>query len=376
MNVFIDAHFLDKKKEGNRTFVLSLLSGFKKLGPDNRDIHFFLPVYRKTHWANRFGYSHFHWIDCSSWSLKRYLVDFPVLIRKYHIDLVQTIYHSPPFVRGGVKKVLVVHDLLPFSRPDLFRAGFKMRFKKMVKASEKTADKIVCGSRFTEEEIRKHLNIPRDRIEVISYGIDLEVNPTPPGVTETYSFLERIPNPFALFVGRLDKRKKISFLLDIIDILFDKWGLRLVVVGKRENISANLFLRLKGMEGQQKVIYTGEIPDNELGVLYRKADLLLYFPEAEGFGFPVIEAMKFGLPYLTVNRGALKEIALKEAFIDIGDRNQIIERIGDLMHNQSLRRDFIKRSTENLSRFSDVAMASRMLSLYRELTNRNTGNST
>ena len=367
MNILIDAHYLDKKKEGNRTFVLSLLKGLKKLKNETHNTEFYLPVYRKTYWERKLEYDNFHWIDCSSFSVKRYLVDFPRIIRKHNIDLIQTIYHFPPFVKKKVKKVLIIHDLLPFSRPELFGTGFKLRFKNILRASVKAADKIICGSDFTRKEINKHLSISKDKIELISYGIDMDTEAAHPQLGKKYSFLQNIKNPFALFVGRLDKRKKISFLLDIMDILFEKLSLKLVIVGKKENISTKLFARIKDMEIQQKVFYPGEIPDKELEFLYKKADLLLYFPETEGFGYPIIEAMKFGLPYLTVNIGALKEIAIAEAFIDINNREDIIKKIKDLIREETLRKDFINKSKKKLKKYSDVMMASKIMTVYKDL---------
>ena len=367
MNVFIDAHFLDKKKEGNRTFVLSLLSGIKKLVENNRDIAFYLPVFCREHWENTLGSDHFHWLNCSRGSVKRYLVDFPEIIKKYHIDLVQTTFHFPLWMNKNIKKVLILHDLLPFSRPELFAAGFRLRFKKMVRLSARAADWIVCGSRFTRLEILRHLPFVAAKTMIVPYGIDLEVNTALPALSEKYAYLGRIERPFVLFVGRLDQRKNISFLLDVQEKLFEKWGLQLVVAGKKENIGREQTFRLKKMVQKKKVVYTGEIPDDALEFLYRKANLLLYFPEAEGFGFPVIEAMKFGLPYLTVSCGALKDTAIPEAVVDINDQDEVIKKAGDLVKNQRIRRDFIKKSRENLKKFSHMAMASNMLTIYRDL---------
>jgi glycosyltransferase involved in cell wall biosynthesis len=371
MNILIDAHFLDQKKEGNRTFILSLLTGINKLQKDVRDVELFLPVYRKAFWQNTIRNDHFHWLNCSREASKRYLIEFPRMIRKHSIDLVQNIYHFPFFLDKKVKKVLVVHDLLPFSRPDLFGTGFGIRFRNLVRLSERKAHSIICGSRFTRNEILRYLHTAVDKIKVVYYGIDLELNKPVPSLSDRYSWLKRIEKPFALFVGRLDRRKRISFLLDMAEQLYERWGVRLVVVGKRESISQRQFKRLKEMENLKKVFYPGEIPDGDLEFLFRKADLLLYFSESEGFGFPIIEAMKFGLPYLTVNRGALKEIAVQEAFVDFGNMEALVRKAGDLIQNQSLRKDFIKKSKVNLNKFSHVAMAARILDIYRDLLENN-----
>lgn len=367
MNILIDAHYLDKKKEGNRTFVLSLLKGFKKMKKEIGDIKFYLPVYKKSYWEKRLRNDNFFWLNCSTLSLKRYLYDFPMIIRKYKIDLIQNTYFFPPFVSKNLKKVLIIHDVFPFSRPELFNIGFRLRFKVILKLSVRKASKIICGSNFTKNEIVKQLKVLEEKIETIYYGIDIETKTINDELDKEYLFMLNIENPFALFVGRLDKRKNLFFLLDIIDKLYDKLNLKLVIVGRKENVNKNVVNRIKDMSIQKKVYYTGQIPDKELDFLYKKADVLLYFPEIEGFGYPIIEAMKFDLPFLTVNRGAIKEIAIDGSFINLNNKEEAIKKISKLIVENNLREKFIKKSRKRVKAFSDVIMASKILNLYKDI---------
>jgi glycosyltransferase involved in cell wall biosynthesis len=62
-------------------------------------------------------------------------------------------------------------------------------------------------------------------------------------------------------------------------------------------------------EYSKNVIFTGNVPEEELRWLYENAQALLFVSEYEGLGLPVLEAARFGLPIACSNLAVFNEIS-------------------------------------------------------------------
>jgi glycosyltransferase involved in cell wall biosynthesis len=112
---------------------------------------------------------------------------------------------------------------------------------------------------------------------------------------------------YVLFVGTAEPRKGL-------DTLLDAWsgpalrGQSLVVVGPRGwgGVDVTQGARVRGIE--DRVIVTGRVDDLDLAALYSGASLVVMPSRAEGFGLPVLEAMTLGVPVVTSDDPALREV--------------------------------------------------------------------
>ena len=361
MRVFVDAHFLDKKMEGNRTFILSLITGLADACHRFPDPRFFFAVYNPEKWRRVFPCPAFRWEKCSRFSLKRYLWDFPRLIRTRSIELIQHIYHFPPFrLPVGIRKILVVHDVIPLSHSEHFSFFFRWRFRRLLMYSLKHADVVVCGSEFSRKELIERMGVDDRRIQAIPYGVIL------PAGDEAKAEPPLTDSRIALYVGRLDRRKNLDLVLNVMEQVNGRLRMPLVLVGKKENVNAGTMRRIQALSRKGFVEYRGEIPDDALSELYQQASILLYFPECEGFGYPVLEAMAHGLPFLTVDAGAVGELCMRENLVSLEDPESMVERIIRVVTDPELRGRMVAAGGKTARAHGVVEMARHFIQLYQE----------
>jgi glycosyltransferase involved in cell wall biosynthesis len=112
----------------------------------------------------------------------------------------------------------------------------------------------------------------------------------------------------------------------------------------------------------------GYIPDDALGALYRGAVAQLFVSRAEGFGYPVVEAMAAGAPVITSNRSSMAEIAGDAAIlVDPEDPRAIADAITALGQSESERRRLSARGAARAHRFSLERMAEETIDVYRDV---------
>jgi len=361
MNVLLDAHFLDKKKEGNRTFIRALIYGLDAAGSGVGDLRFFIAVYEPETWSRRFSSSRLNWVTCSRSAWRRYLLDFPRLVRKHDIHLIQHTYHFPLLrIPTTVSKILVVHDILPLTHPGQFSFLFRQRFRFLLQRSLKRADRVVCGSNFTRAALVRELKLSASRIRVIPYGVCAFPHARDPENAES----DR--DHTALYVGRLDRRKNLDKILDIIEAVNRLMPVKLILAGRKENVGRNTLTRINRLSGQGMVRCLGQVGDETLESLYRTAGVLLYFPVAEGFGYPVLEAMARGLPYLSVAAGAIPELASPENLVDPQDPDSVAKKIVRIFSDPDFRQHLIGEGLQQAQRYSVEVMGGNFISLYGE----------
>jgi glycosyltransferase involved in cell wall biosynthesis len=82
----------------------------------------------------------------------------------------------------------------------------------------------------------------------------------------------------------------------------------LVIVGRKGWLYDDLFARIKALQLEDDIIFTGFVPDEELPHIFDAAKVFAYLSLLEGFGRPPLEAMACGIPVVTSNTTAIPEV--------------------------------------------------------------------
>ena len=113
-----------------------------------------------------------------------------------------------------------------------------------------------------------------------------------------------IKNQFLLFVGSLEPRKNLKFLLTLMPELYQKHHLQLVIVGGKSWKSSDIKDIVESPSfPQESTIFCGYVSNEELARLYSSAALM------EGLGMPQLEALLCGCPVVTAHNTAMIEVA-------------------------------------------------------------------
>lgn len=163
-----------------------------------------------------------------------------------------------------------------------------------------------------------------------------------------------LPDEFILFVGTLEPRKNLVFLLEVVFQLKTQIpDIRLIVAGRFGWGADALFNCVKERQLTQNVIFLGSVPDNDLAQLYSAASIFVFPSLYEGFGLPVVEAMGAGTPVIASNTSSIPEASGDAAILLPPDNTDIwAEAIFTLLHDTELRSNLVKKGFQQVQKFN------------------------
>jgi glycosyltransferase involved in cell wall biosynthesis len=207
--------------------------------------------------------------------------------------------------RTGAQFVCLIHDLIPIEFPEYALPGQDDKHRRRIETAASLADAVIVNSTVTREAFQPYLESAgrAPPVLVAPFGIDL------PTVAMDASTL--VKPPYFVCIGTIEARKNHLLLLNLWRQLVDELGdaaPRLVLVGQRgwetEN-AVDMLERCPALRGV--VLEYGNLPDAELTRLVKGARALLLPSFAEGFGFPLVEALALQVPALCSDLAALRE---------------------------------------------------------------------
>lgn len=117
-----------------------------------------------------------------------------------------------------------------------------------------------------------------------------------------------------------------------------------------------------------RVVFTGFITEDELDALMAQARLMIYPSLYEGFGLPILEAMNVGLPVITSNITAMRDVASDAALlVDPYDVNAMVRAMDRLLVDETLRSELVQKGKERVKGFSWTHSASQYIELFESL---------
>lgn len=257
-----------------------------------------------------------------------------------------------PTVRGSHPALaFYVHDLHMLQR-DAARPWKRRWFALGLGAALRRARVVMCPSAATSAQVRERWALADDRCVVVPNAIDRV-------------FPDRVPEgprdaaPYFLFVGTLEPRKNLHRLLEAF-ARCRQAGIteRLILAGRPGAAAEALRRRMTAPDLAQAVELRTGVDDHELAALYAGATALLFPSLDEGFGLPVVEAMQLGLPVLTSDVGALREVAGDAALlVDPRDLGALASGIAKLANDRALRQAMITRGSERALAFTPARQA-------------------
>jgi len=224
------------------------------------------------------------------------------------------LYFEPNFILKPFDGpgVAVVHDLSIVHFPKCHPAGRVRYLERRLPATLERAAHIITPSALVRSELMQRFGVPGDRVTAIHLGADARFGElSRDKVRDTLTRHNLTAGRYILSVATAEPRKNLVRLMQAYEALPS--GLRkeypLVLVGP-EGWNDGDFAALKQkLERRGEVISLGYVPDRELPALYAGAGVFAYPSIYEGFGLPVLEAMRSGAAILTSRDTAMAEFA-------------------------------------------------------------------
>ena len=284
------------------------------------------------------------------------------------------VFHGPCFYLPQcrtARTVVTIHDLMVFKHPEFLFQDRAETIQNQIVSSVKSADAIIAVSEFTKREIMGLFGISPKRIRVIANGVSdrFHIGNMVVGPEEIKKKYE-VTKPYLLFVGNIEPKKNISFLIRAFMLLRErfKYPHQLVIVGKKAWGFPSIQNLVIDLGAEKKVLFLGLVPDNDLPALYRGAELFVFPSLFEGFGIPVIEAMACGTPVIASNNTSLAEVVDDAAILfNPTDIEDLVNKMHSVLDYEELRHGLVQRGLTRAKNFSWKESAKQTLKLYREL---------
>ncbi|ENO98575.1 mannosyltransferase [Thauera phenylacetica B4P] len=215
------------------------------------------------------------------------------------------------------------------------------------------SEKIICVSESTRADLLYYTGEKYEsRCVVIPNGVS----------TEYHRLASFTPTSQVLFVGARAGYKNFKALVLALSTLPD---LRLAVVGggaftskERGFLEAHL---------SNRYAHLGYLSNRELNVEYNRSFCLVYPSLYEGFGIPILEAMRAGCPVIAVRSSSIPEVAGDAAYLmERGDPCEIRAAL-DFLNSSPNRAEFIRKGLERSAQFSWDRTFDRTLAVYEQL---------
>jgi len=211
---------------------------------------------------------------------------------------------------GRRPMVVTIYDLTFQLFPAVHEPIKRYYFPAMIAAAVRKASRVIAISAATECDL--HRLLPASRGKTVVTLLAPRRLPEAGLCPAEEAFPER---GYVLCLGTLEPRKNLARLLEAWLGLAEgeRRGIKLVVVGVRGWMMDELLA--EHARAEDAVVFTGFVDDQVLSRLLGGALALAYPSLYEGFGLPVLEAMAQGVPVLTSDAGATREIARDGALL-------------------------------------------------------------
>lgn len=254
------------------------------------------------------------------------------------------VFHSSDWIQPPTKakKITTFHDVVPLKFPYWSTPKIVNVHKRRLNIVEEEIDKVIAVSEATKKDLVELTNIPKEKIVVIYEGVGEEFKKISQEKVEEFRKRYSLPDNFILAVGGIGERRNLKRIEEVTK------DYNLVITGK------TIPYLLK----------------EEMPLLYSAATLLLYPSLYEGFGLPILEAQKCGIPVITSNVSSMPEVAGEGAlYVDPLDENSIKNKLNILIKDLDLQKDLIKKGLRNVEKFSWEKCAKETTDVYMQLKN-------
>lgn len=296
-----------------------------------------------------------------------------------------TIYHQLfDFIPNPIKKVksikrcLTIHDIIQAIRPDLM-VGKDNSAAVAAKIKNIGPDETIFAvSQYTKDDLcnfNKQIN--PNNVHVVHSGIAKYFVPAESELIKKVIKKYQIPDNghFLLSSFTADPKKNVPFIIrNYLELIKSEKinDLYLVLTGGNKIFDNNLLNKEIEIiqQNSKKIILTGFVDDNEMAVL-KSSCMGFCFPSLyEGFGLPVLEAMRCGAPVITSNVTSLPEIAGEAALlVDPTNNEDFQNAILKLYKSSGLRKTLSEKGKERATQFTWEKCVKETVAVYKQLQN-------
>ena len=369
MHLGVNAVFLEPQMGGIETYVRRLVPALLDVAPDLRVSVFVNDLGRAA-------------LAGEVWATDVELVTHPLLgvrgtralseallldalARRRGCELLHSVAMTGP-LRPTVPSVVTVGDVTWLRVPGAVPRSTARLWKALAIPAARRARRVIAYSEVARKEVAEDFRIATDRIDVVPLGPgrDPVADPTPEA--ELRRRLGLGEGPIVLAVSALLAHKNLPPLVRALARVRESVpDAVLVVPANPTPLREELTALAHSLGIGPAVVFPGWLSAQDVDGLYRSATCFAFPSFREGFGLPVLEAMRRGVPVTCSKTSAVGEVAGRAALLfDPHDAEEIAAAVGRLLTDRALAEELAAKGRRRAARFSWRRAAEETLASY------------
>lgn len=304
---------------------------------------------------------------------------FEVSVRKFLEKKGIDLFISPDGyipLNSSVPSIPVIHDINFFHRPEDLPLITRFYYNYFFPRFARKAARIATVSEYSARDIEKNYQIDRKNIDVVYNGVNENFGPLPDEKINQNRKMLSDGCSYFVFVGSLHPRKNVTNLLKAFDLFRKntKEKVKILIVGEKFFLTSAMEKVIQQMSFREDVIFTGRLEAEELHNVLASALALTFIPYFEGFGIPMIEAMKCGIPVIASNVTSLPEVGGDSVlYADPDDIKKVSDHMKRIVEDENVRQTLIHKGFERVEIFSWDKTAGKLWNCIEKVLNETQG---
>jgi len=300
--------------------------------------------------------------------LYSFLLNFKIkdLIKKYNLDIIHlNCGHGGVLFLKNLKSKFVCTVFHTYYQQQKYIPSQKWKYLLYLleKRMYKNADKLIAISKDTMKALIRNYKVDPSKIKLIHCGVDFNK-------FKKNEEVKKLENNL-LFVGRLDNRKGIDFLVETIRLIKkDIPNINLFIIGQGK-LRKKLERFVKDNNLESNIKFLGFIPDLYLPKWYSLCQLTIVPSIFEGFGLTVIESLACGTPVIATNVDGIRDIIKNNKngiLVKYNNKKELAKQVVRLLNNSSLRKEFSIKGLKSVKeKFNWDKIALKTLEIYKNV---------
>jgi len=293
----------------------------------------------------------------------------PLAAKTSRLDLLHCPANTAPR-RPGVPIIVTIHDLIPL-QPEFATAGSE-KWRRNVSAAARKARRVITPSNYSKGQIVKAFGVPADNIIVNCWAPDQSRRK----ITDVAE-LNRLrakygldaDQPYVFAFGADHPRKNTARMIDAWARVPARLQTEhaLLIVGIAEPARTKFRRRSDNLNATGSCILQGFAPEEDISALVSGATVFCYPSLSEGFGLPILDAFVCETAVLAGNTTSVPEVAGDAAMlVDPYNTQAIADGLAELLDDEALRGELIRRGRARLKKFTWQGCAQRFCTVLEE----------
>lgn len=265
-----------------------------------------------------------------------------------------------------IRTLVTIHDVIFKVDPQLYPWLDRKIYDFKWKHSCRVADKVVAVSDHTRQDLCRYYGLHEEKIVVLAPPVATsETNLNLDEVRKHY----HLPDQFFLYVGALTRRKNVISILKALNRLKSADRVPVMIIGAGpEKKALEDYIRESGLTNT--AYFLGYVPTVHLPAIYKMAYALIYPSFYEGFGIPIVEALRQRTPVITSNTSAMPESAGPGGLlINPTDPDDLADAMLRILEDSNLHQQLSEAGYWHSLKYSPETICKEQMEIYREMAN-------